>query len=80
MNRKKMIFLTSLLIFIPTIVGLILWNKLPEELPIHFNAAGEVDRMESKSVVVFLFPLFLLAIHFLGGFVTLSDPKKQNIR
>ena len=47
MNRKKMILLTSLLVLIPMIVGLILWNKLPEEIPVHFNASGEADNGES---------------------------------
>ncbi len=79
MNRKKMIFLTSLLAFIPMIVGLILWNRLPEELPIHFNSAGEIDNWESKSFVVFIIPLFLWAMHLLAGFISLADPKKQNI-
>ena len=79
MNRKKMILLTSLLAFIPMIVGILLWNQLPEELPIHFNAAGEIDNRASKTIVVFLFPLFLWAMHLLTGFITLADPKKQNI-
>ena len=79
MKRKKMILLTSLLVFIPMIAGLLLWNRLPEELPVHFNAAGEADNWESKSFVVFLMPLFLWAIHLLTGFITLADPKKQNI-
>lgn len=79
MNRKKMIFLTSLLVLIPMIVGLILWNRLPDEMPVHFNAAGEPDNWESKAFAVFFIPLFLLAVHLLMGFITLADPKKQNI-
>ena len=27
--------LTSLLILLPMVVGLILWNSLPEQLPVH---------------------------------------------
>lgn len=79
MNRKKMILLTSLLIFIPMLIGLLLWNKLPEELPIHFNSAGEIDNWESKEFVIFFIPLFLWAMHLLAGFISLADPKKQNI-
>lgn len=79
MNRKKMIFLTSLLIFIPMIVGLLLWNRLPEEIPVHFNSAGKPDNYNSKAFAVFFIPLFLWAMHLLAGFVTLADPKKQNI-
>jgi len=79
MNHKKMIFLTSLLIFIPMIAGLLLWNRLPEEIPVHFNSAGEIDNWESRSFVVFFIPLFLWAMHLLTGFISLADPKKQNI-
>jgi len=79
MNRKKMIFLTSLLVLIPMIIGLILWNKLPDEIPVHFNSAGEADNYKSKAFAVFFIPLFLWAMHLLTGFITLADPKKQNI-
>ncbi len=79
MNRKKAILLTSLLNFIPIIVGLILWAKLPEEIPVHFNSAGEPDNYESKAFAVFFLPMFLWAMHLLSGFITLADPKKQNI-
>lgn len=79
MNRKKAILLTSLFVLIPMIVGLILWNQLPEEIPVHFNSAGEPDNYESKAFAVFFIPAFLWAMHLLAGFVTLADPKKQNI-
>ena len=79
MNRKKAILLTSLLTFIPILVGLILWNKLPEEIPVHFNALGEPDNYKSKAFAVFFLPLFLWAIHLLTGVIILADPKKQNI-
>ena len=79
MNRKKTILLTSLLVFIPLIVGLILWNRLPEEMPIHFNASGEPDNYASKTFAVVFIPLILWVMHLAMGFVTLADPKKQNI-
>ena len=79
MNRKKAILLTSLLVFIPMIVGLILWNRLPEEMPIHFNTAGEPDNYASKTFAVIFMPLILWVMHLAMGFITLADPKKQNI-
>ena len=51
MNEKKQskiidvtFILSTLLCFGPMIYGLIMWEKLPEQMPIHFNAAGDVDR------------------------------------
>ena len=79
MNRKKTIFLTSIFVFIPMIVGLILWNKLPEQIPVHFNAAGNADQYGPKAFVVLGIPLLLWVLHLLSGFLILADPKRQNI-
>ena len=79
MNRKRMVLLTSLITFVPMIVGLILWKQLPEEIAVHFNAQGVADNWDSKAFVVFLMPLFLFVMHLITGFITLHDPKKQNI-
>ena len=79
MNRKKMILLTSPLTFIPMITGLILWNKLPAEMPIHFSTAGVADQFTSKTFAVLGIPALLWVLHLLSGFLILADPKKQNI-
>lgn len=42
-------------IFIGTIIFLIsIWNKLPNEVPAHFNALGEVNRWGSKYELLIL--------------------------
>ncbi len=79
MKRKTMIFITSCIILLPMVIGLLFWNRLPEQLPVHFNFSGEADSWESKTFVVFFFPLFLLAAQLFCAFVTLHDPKEQNI-
>ena len=77
-NLPKLI-ITSLVILIPIIIGLILWNKLPEQMPIHWDIHGNVDGYSSKTMAVFAMPLFLLFIHWICVFATSADPKKQNI-
>ena len=77
-NKKKLI-LTSIIILLPIVIGLILWNKLPDKIPTHWNAAGEVDGWSSKAFAVFGLPGFLLAVHWLCLLGTNADPKKQNI-
>ena len=77
--EKKLIILTSILILMPMLVGVILWNQLPEQLPFHWNAQGQVDQYMGKAPVVFGFPFFLLAIHLFCVFVTGSDPKNPNV-
>lgn len=73
-NLKSMI-LSSVIILLPILLGLFLWSSLPEQLPIHWNAVGEVDRYSSKVLAIFGLPLFLLAIHWLCVLATNADPK-----
>ncbi len=77
-NKKKLI-LTSIIILLPIVIGLILWNKLPDKIPTHWNAAGEVDGWSSKAFAVFGLPGFLLAVHWICLLGANADPKKQNI-
>ena len=78
-KNKKMLVLTSLVILLPVLIGLILWNRLPEEMPMHWNAAGEVDGWGSRMTVVLAMPAILLAVHWLCALVTSADPKRANI-
>ena len=73
-----MLLVTSLAILLPILAGIILWNRLPEQLPIHWNASGEIDGYSAKAFAVIGFPLILLAFHWFTVLVTLADPKKQN--
>ena len=62
------------------LAGLILWDRLPEKLPMHFNAAGEVDGWAGKAVGVFAMPAFFVAVQWLcavGSFK--MDPKANNL-
>ena len=76
-NRKTMI-LTCLLCLLPMALGLYFYKDLPDQMPIHWNAAGEVDGYAPKALAVFGFPVFFSALELLMFFVILNDPKKQN--
>ena len=78
-NDKKTIIFTTILTLLPIVAGLILWDKLPEQMAIHFNAANEPDNWASKPVAVVGMPVLIAAIHLVCLFVTAHDPKKQNI-
>ena len=74
----KLLIITSVIILLPILVGLILWSRLPEQVPIHWNATGEIDGWSGKALAVFGMPLFFLAIHWITLLVTSADPKKKN--
>ena len=84
-RRRKMIkrslrtlIITSIVILLPILAGVILWNQLPEQIPIHWNAAGEIDGWSSKLFAVLGMPLILLALQWLCVLGTGADPKKGN--
>ena len=77
-NLKKLI-ITSVVILIPVVIGLLLWNKLPEQVPVHWDINGAVDGYATKPQAIFLMPLILVAFHWICVIGTSLDPKKQNI-
>ena len=81
MIKKKLplLIITSIIILIPMLVGLLLWGRLPEEVAVHWNARGEVDGYAHKAMMIFGLPGFMLLMHWLCSFVTSLDPKNKDI-
>ena len=74
----KVLMITSIVILLPILAGLFLWDQLPEKVPSHWNAAGQVDGWSSKGFAVFGMPLILLAAQWLCVLATAADPKSKN--
>ena len=74
-ENKWRILLTTLVTLLPMLAGLMLWTRLPERMPIHWNAAGELDGWTGKAFAVFAIPGFLAAIHLFCVLCTSLDPK-----
>lgn len=79
MKNKTMVFVTEIVILIPMFVGMILWNKLPDEIAIHFDASGNADNWCYKGFAIFGIPLFIFAAQLFCLLMTVHDPKKKNI-
>ena len=77
-KNLKLLIITSIVILLPILVGLVLWNQLPDSVPIHWNAAGEVDGWASKPMAVLGTPFLMLALQWICVLATSADPKKQN--
>ena len=77
--NKKLLLLTSIVILFPILLGVMIWSQLPNQIPIHFNVADQADNFQSKPLVVFGLPLFLLLVHLFVIFVTARDPKNQTM-
>ena len=77
-KHKWTLLITSVIILLPIVVGLLLWDKLPEQVPFHWGINGEVDGWATKTQAVFLMPLMMLGIQWLCSILTQLDPKGKN--
>ena len=73
------IIISSIIILLPIIAGVLLWDKLPEQIPTHFGPDGTPDQWGSKPFAVLFMPAFVLAMHWICVFATTLDPKNKNI-
>ena len=78
-RNKGVLIITTLIAVLPILVGLILWNQLPDQMATHFNIAGEADGWSGKAFAVIGLPMILVGVHLICALATLADPKKQNI-
>ncbi len=78
-ENKKLLIITTAVLLLPVLAGLILWNRLPDQLPTHWNFAGQIDDYSSKTFTVFGLFGFMLAVHLVCFFATMADPKNKNI-
>lgn len=73
LKNKKLLIITSLLTLLPIPVGLLLWNKFPETIAIHFGLTGQPDGFASIPFAVFVPPVLMLATHWLCILFTALD-------
>lgn len=79
MTTKTSLTISFILIAAAALAGLLLTNQLPDPMPSHWNAAGEVDGYMSKFWGIWLMPLMTLGITLLLAVIPAIDPLKANI-
>ena len=70
MRHKTLIGITC---FIPTLIGIIFWNNIPEQVPMYFNMYRP-NKYVSKSFFLFGFPLFMFSIYLVLTLVSVYKP------
>ena len=77
---RKTLIVTTLVMLLPMLVGVLIWDRLPEQVPTHFGASGEADGWSSKAFAVFGLPAIILALHWVCVLGSLhADPKAHNL-
>jgi len=67
-----------LILAAPFIAAALLWHKLPDRLPIHWNYRGEVDGYAGRTFGALFLPLINVALTVLIAFLPRLDPKCRN--
>lgn len=77
-KKFKTPIITTIVCLLPIVYGLLIWDKLPAEVPTHWNAAGEIDGYSSKAFAVFGLPSILAGLNLICQIAMGADPKQKN--
>lgn len=75
----KTMVITSIVILIPLVIGLLLWKRLPDRIATHFGLDNQADGWSGKPMAVFGLPLMMLAVQWICFLAVTFDPKRKNI-
>lgn len=76
-KNKLKIVISSIIILLPILFGLIMWNDLPHIMTTHWGADSKADGFSGKAFAVFGLPSILLILHFVCLLFTLLDKKQK---
>jgi uncharacterized membrane protein len=76
MSLKKELPLITIVI-LPFVYLTLLWNDLPDKVPVHWNIDGEIDRYGNKLELIMIPILLPLLVYLIFLVVPKIDPKKK---
>ena len=78
MKKDKLLWITTIICILPVILSFILYDRLPEQVAIHFDSAGIADNYAPKAFAAFGLPILMAALNAFTHFIMNNDPKKMN--
>ena len=79
MSTRTTTIVILLMLVIGTVAGLLLWNRLPDQMASHWDINDQVNGYMSKTWGVLLMPLIVLGMSVLFLVIPSIDPLKANI-
>ena len=77
-KNKIKVIISSIIILLPALFGIIMWNDLPDIITTHWGADGNADGLSGKVFAVFGTPIILLIFHFVCLLFTSLDKKQKD--
>lgn len=62
---NERLLVSSILCVLPIVIGLLMYDQIPETMPIHWDSQGNANGFMPKNIGTWAVPLFLLAIHLI---------------
>ncbi len=78
-TKLTLYIITTILCFIPTLIGLLLYNNLPLSIPVHWNSAGTAGSYASRLFVILGMPIIFAIINFIIHFELNNSEKKKKM-
>ena len=79
-NNKLTIALGALLVLASILIGIRIYDQLPEQMASHWNGKGQVDDTMTKFWGTFLIPIVNVAMLLMFMVLPLIDPLRKNIQ
>ncbi len=76
-ENKFKVIISSIVILLPILFGLIMWNELPDTMAAHWGADNHADGLYAKPFVVLGLPVMVLTIHLVCLLFTSLDQKQK---
>lgn len=78
--KWKIFFITSLFCLLPVLLGIAIWDKLPDVIATHFDINNNPDSFSSKGFTVFGVPVLMVVLQGFCCFVNDFNAKKHGER
>lgn len=73
----KTLIITTIICLVPLLFSWIVYDRLPEQVPIHYNAIGEPDGYAAKAFGAFGMPSLLALLNVIVQLAVMTDPKRD---
>ena len=77
-NMLQREWLFWMILLLPFLYIIFIWNKLPDSIPTHWNIRGEVDTYSSRTAGTLFLPLLNIGLYLLLLLLPKIDPRKKN--
>jgi len=79
MNMRRTLYIILLLTLVSAALSLWAYPRLPEMVPSHWNAAGQIDGYMPRTSSLILMPAMILGVGLLLLYIPYIDPLRANV-